>query len=149
MALRKMTTMAIITVAIVGLLLTLTTIGVLGTPRGTGRVSAINVGAYLDSGCTINCTSINWGNINPGSATTKTIYIKNSGDTRVTLSISTNNWNPKWARSLVTLSWNLSSYLLSAGEAVPATLTLAAASNTDSLTNFNFAIIITGTQQKN
>jgi len=149
MALRKMTTMAIITVAIVGLLLTLTTIGVLGTPRGTGRVSAINVGAYLDSGCTINCTSINWGNINPGSATTKTIYIKNSGDTRVTLSISTNNWNPKWARSLVTLSWNLSNYLLSAGEAVPATLTLAAASNTGSLTNFNFAIIITGTQQKN
>ncbi len=145
MALRKMIMIAITTTIIVGSLLTLTTIGALGAPKGTGRVSAINVGAYLDSDCTIKCTAIDWGNMKSGSTTTKTIYIKNSGGTNTTLSISTSSWNPKWAKSSLTLSWNLNNYRLSAGQAVPATFTLAAALNTGSLTNFTFTITITGT----
>lgn len=148
MALRKVATLTIITVAIVVLLLTLATMGVLGIPRGSGSVSAVNVGVYSDLGCITGCTSINWGNIKPGSAVTKTIYVKNSGNTMVTLKMSTSSWNPRAAKSLVTLSWNLDNRLLSVGEVVPATLTLAAASNIGSLTNFNFVIIITGTQQK-
>ena len=147
MANRKMLMMAIITVTIVCFLLTLATSGVLGRPRGTGNVSAISVNLYSDSGCTINCTSINWENISPNSVTKKTLYIKNSGDTAVTLGISTKSWSPKWVTSVLTLSWNLSNYLLSAGKVVPATLTLTAASNTSNLTNFKFIIIITGTQK--
>jgi hypothetical protein len=147
MALRKMLMMSIITVTIFCLLLTLTTVGVLGIPKGADRISAINVGLYSDSGCTINCTSINWENINSGSVAKKTIYIKNSGDTNVILGISTDNWNPKWAKPLLKMSWNLSNYLLCAGEVVPATLTLAAASNTGNITNFTFIILIRGTQK--
>jgi hypothetical protein len=147
MALRKMLMMAITAVIIVCLFLTLATSGVLGVPRGVGKVIPINVNLYSDSGCTINCTSVNWGNIYPGSVIQKTVYVKNSGDTAVTIGISTNSWNPKWAKSLVTLSWNLSNYLLSTREVVPATLTLASVSNTGSLTNFNFIIVITGTQK--
>lgn len=147
MALRKMLMIAIITVTIFSSLLTLATIGALAVPRGVGKVIAINVNLYSDSACTINCTSLNWGNICPSSVTQKTVYVKNSGDIAVTLGISTNSWNPKWAKSLVALSWNLSNYLLSAGEVVQATLTLSAASNTGSLANFNFIIVITGTQK--
>ena len=149
MALKKMATMTIITVTIVvGLLLALATSGVLGSPRGSGKVNAVNVGVYLDAGCTISCTSINWGNINPGSAVTKTIYIKNLGSTAVALQMSAINWNPRKAMSLVTLSWNLDNYLLSAGKVVPAVLTLALASSTGSLRDFSFAVVLTGTQQK-
>jgi hypothetical protein len=147
MANRKMLMLAIIIVTIVCLLLTLATIGVLGAPRGTGKLSAINVALYSDSGCTVNCTFINWGNIYPGSVTHKTFYIKNTGNIAVTLSISTKNWSPRLANSLVTLSWNLNNYLLSAGKVVQATLTLTAASNTSSLTNFNFNVVIIGTQK--
>jgi hypothetical protein len=149
MALRKTAAMALIVVMIfVGLFLALSTAGVLGKPRGTGQVSAVNVGVYLDSACTVNCSAITWGNINSGSAITKTVYIKNSGGTALVLKMATSTWNPKVSRSLIALSWNLDNYLLSAGETVPAILTLSAASNTGNLASFNFAIIITGTQQR-
>jgi hypothetical protein len=91
---------------------------------------------------------MNWGNINPGSAAAKTIYIKNLGAAAVALRMSTSNWNPREAMSLVTLSWNLNNYLLSAGEVVSAVLTLALASNTGSLGDFSFVVVITGTQQR-
>jgi len=90
---------------------------------------------------------MNWGNINPGNAAAKTIYIKNLGAVAVALQMSTSNWNPKEAMPLVTLSWNLNNYLLSAGEIVPAVLTLALASNTGSLRDFSFVVVITGTQK--
>jgi hypothetical protein len=148
MALRKTATMALFAVTIIGLFLALSTIGVIGTPRGSGKVSAVNVGVYLDSSCTVNCTSINWGNIDPCSAVTKTVYVKNLGTVAVVLRIGTRNWNPTEAASLVTLSWNLNNYVLAAGEVVPAVFTLALASNTGSLGDFSFVVVITGTQQK-
>jgi len=140
--------LAIVMVAIIGLLLAMSTIGVLGAPRGSGRVRAVNVGVYLDSSCTVKCTAIDWGNINPGSAVTKTVYVKNLGSTALTLKLSTINWNPTTAASLITLSWNLNNYYrLSAGKIVPLRLTLKAASNTGILSDFSFVIVITGTQK--
>ena len=143
---QKTLTTTIITVTIVCLLLTLATLGVLGAPKGTGNVNTINVNLYSDPSCTIKCTSINWENIRPNSAINKTLYIKNSGNTTITLSMSTKNWNPKGANSELQLSWNLNNYRLSVEKVVPATLTLTATSNIANLTNFKFTIIITGTQ---
>jgi len=148
MAHQKTATIAVITITVIGLFLALSTIGALGAPRGSGRVRAVNVGVYLDSDCTISCTSINWGNINPGSTVTKTIYIKNLGSTTLSLQLSTINWKPRKAMSLITLSWNLDNYQLSAGKTVPATLTLTAASNMGSLRDFSFVVVITGIQQR-
>jgi hypothetical protein len=148
MAHQKIATITIITITVIGLFLALSTIGVLGTPRGSGRVRAVNVSVYLNPSCTVSCSSINWGNINPGSAVTKTIYIKNLGSTTLSLQLSTINWNPRKAMSLITLSWNLDNYRLSAGQAVPATLTLTAASNMGSLRDFSFVVVITGVQQR-
>lgn len=147
-ALRKTATITIIAAIIIGLFLTLSTIGVLGAPRGSGKVGAVGVGVYLDSSCTVNCTSIKRVTINPGSAVTKTVYIKNLGTVAVVLRIGTRNWNPTEAASLVTLSWNLNNYMLSAGEVVSAVFTLALALNTGSLGDFSFVVVITGTQQK-
>ncbi len=136
-------------VAIIGLLLALSTVAVLGAPRGRGTVSTVNVGVYLDSSCTVKCTGIDWGNIDPGSAVTKTVYVKNSGSTTLVLQLSTSDWNPTAAAALITLSWSLSNnYRLSAGKVVPVTLTLKAASDTGGLNDFNFVIAIIGTQKK-
>jgi len=148
MAHQKTATIAVITITVIGLFLALSTIGALGAPRGSGRVRAVNVGVYLDSDCTISCTSINWGNINLGNAVTKTIYIKNLGSTTLSLQLSTINWKPRKAMSLITLSWNLDNYQLSAGKTVPATLTLTAAPNMGSLRDFSFVVVITGIQQR-
>jgi len=138
---------AIVTVAIVGLFLTLTITGVLGAPK-RAVVNSINVGVYSDSSCRVNCTSLDWGNISPGGVVTQTIYVKNTGDGRVSLSMSASNWSPSGAESLLELSWSLGRRSLAAGKVVPAVLTLSAASDLRSLTSFNCTISIAGTQIK-
>ena len=147
MAFRKMPIAAIVTVTIVGLFLTLTITGVLGAPK-RAVVNSINVGVYSDSSCRVNCTSIDWGNISPNGVVTKKIYVKNIGDSKVSLSMTTSNWSPIEAESLLELSWNLGRRSLAAGKVVPAVLTLSAASNLGSLTSFNFTISIVGVQRE-
>ena len=146
-AFRKMPIAAIVTIAITGLLLTLTITGVLGAPKRTA-VNGINVGVYTDSNCRVNCTAIDWGNISPGDVVTKTVYVKNTGESRVSLSVTASNWSPSEAEPLFELSWSLGRRSLGAGKVVPATMTLSAASNLGSLSSFNFTINIVGTQKK-
>jgi hypothetical protein len=137
---------AIILASIIGLLITSLAVGVLGAPRGSSALKTQNIDVYLDPSCISKCVSIDWGKISPGSTVTKTVYIKYTGDTAVTLSIMASNWNPRGASSMITLSWNCNNYQLSAGKTVPAILTLNAASNLGSLTKFVFIITVTGTR---
>ena len=112
----------------------------------TGTISAVNVGVYSNSACTTNCTSISWGTISPGSSTTYTVYVKNTGNVPVTLSMTTSGWNPTSADGPIALSWNRESTTLTAGQSISATLTLTISSSiSSSITNFSFNIVITGT----
>jgi hypothetical protein len=147
MAMRKISTGAIIAIAVVGLALTLTTAGLLSVTQlvsSSGTIKAVNVGVYSDSACTQPLTSINWGTISPGSSVTKTIYVKNTGNTQVTLSMTTTNWNPESANGPITLTWNRQGATLSAGASVAATLTLSVSSSISSITTFSVNIVITG-----
>ena len=144
MAVREMTFMAVIMVAVLSVLLTVSTMGVLGAPRGSGKVEMLNGEVYLDSGCTVKCTSIDWGHIAAGAVVSKTIYVKNLGSSVVYLKISAIDWTPLKASSLMKLSWNISSYYpVPAGEVVPVKLTLRAAANTHGLSDFSFTIVLT------
>lgn len=145
MAFRKMTVVAVIMLVVLSVLLTVSTMGVLGAPRGSGNVQVMNVGVYLDSDCTVPCTSIDWGHISAGGAVSKTIYVKNSGSSVVYLKISNSNWIPLKASSLMKLSWDIgNSYPLSVGEVVPVKFTLKAAANTHDLSDFSFTVVLTG-----
>ena len=149
MAMRKLSLGAVIAVAVAGLILTMVTSGVLmssQTVTSGGTISALNVGVYSDSACTVNCTSIDWGATAPGNYTTRTVYVKNSGSVPVTLSMATNSWAPSNANSYLVLSWNRANNVLAAGNSVPATLTLNAASAASAITTFSVNIVITGTQ---
>ena len=59
-----MLTMIVLTMT--ALFLALSTIGVLGAPKGSGKVRVVNVGLYSDSDCTAACESLSWGNVNSG-----------------------------------------------------------------------------------
>jgi hypothetical protein len=147
MAMRKISTVAIIAIAVVGLALTLTTAGLLSVTQlvsSSGIISTVNVGVYSDSACTQPLASIDWGTISPGSSVTRTIYVKNTGNTQVTLSMTTTNWNPTSANGPITLTWNRQGATLSAGASVAATLTLSASSSISSITTFSVTIVITG-----
>ena len=146
---RRISVGALIAVVATGLFLTLLTSGLLmssQTVQSGGTVNSVNVGVYSDSGCTQNCTTLDWGAITPGNSVTRTVYVKNTGTLPLTLSMTTGNWVPSNANTYLTLTWNQGGAVLAAGNSVTAILTLTASSSAGNLTSFSFNIIITGTQ---
>jgi hypothetical protein len=144
----KLSVGAIIALAATGLFLTLVTAGVVVTQSvpSTGTITAVNVGVYSDNQCTQNLTSISWGTLSPGSVTTSTFWVKNTGNIPITLSMTTASWSPSNANSYLTLTWNRPDTVLNAGQSISATLTLTVASDTGSLTDFSFDTVITGAE---
>ena len=147
---RKISTGAAIAIAATGLFLTLLTSGLLLTsqtvPSNGTVLSTINVGVYNDQVCAQNCTSINWSTIAPGSSTTKTFYVKNTGTLPMTLNMATTGWNPSNANGPIALGWDREGAVLNASQSINATLTLTVSPTIDSsITDFSFNITITGT----
>jgi hypothetical protein len=140
-------------VIIVASVLTALTLGALNSNQAISSsgslspITTVNIGVYTDSGCTQNCSAIDWTTITAGTSINKTVYIKNAGTTPVTLSMGVSNWNPAGASSVLTLTWDKgSNTTLNAGASTSAVLTLTAASSTNGITTFSFTITITGTQ---
>jgi uncharacterized repeat protein (TIGR01451 family) len=107
---------------------------------------AINLGVYKDSACTQTATAIDWGTLAPGSTATYTLYVKNTGNARETLSLSTTDWSPSAAAQYITVTWNQNGASLNKNDVVQATLTLTVSLSIDSsITSFSNSIIITGT----
>ncbi len=149
MQFQKLTKIAIIALSIAAIFLTVITAAVLSTNQTVplnGTINAVNLGVYSDSACTQAVTALNVGTLNPGGNATQTIYVKNTGNVPETLTMTPNNWNPLNATSSLTLTWNRQNTVLNAGISNQAILTLAAASNTGSLTTFSCDVTITGTQ---
>jgi hypothetical protein len=139
----------IIALILTGTVLAISTSGLLSASQSVpynGTISAVNLAIYSDSGLTQNCTSLNIGTVNPGGTATQTIYVKNTGTVPETLTMAVNNWNPVGASSSLTITWDKQNSVLSAGQSIQATLTLAVAANTGSLTTFSCSVTFTGTQ---
>ena len=64
--------------------------------HSTGQIkTTAGIKVYSDLACTQPLTSLDWGEANPGGTVTKTIYIKNSGSSALTLSMQPTSWNPQ------------------------------------------------------
>jgi hypothetical protein len=111
----------------------------------SGTILTVNVGVYSDSACTQPLTSISWGTISPGSTITRTIYVKNTGTAQITLSMTTNSWNPTSANGPLTLTWDKEGATLTANQVATATLTLTVSSSISGITTFSVNIVIAGT----
>lgn len=146
----------IIAIAIVGVILTAYTAAVMNpsvkTLPSTGSVTTtqtpvetVNIALYSDAALTQSLTSVDWSSLTPGSSTTKTIYIKNTGTQSVTLSLSTSNWNPTQANGPISLSWDKTGATLAAEASTSAVLTLNIQSSISGITSFTFSIAVTGT----
>jgi hypothetical protein len=110
----------------------------------TGAVKAIGVGVYWNSNGTNEVTSINWGTLEPGSNTNRKCYIQNEGNSVVTLSMFTSNWNPTNASNYITLSWDYGGQLVNLGELIPVIFTLSISGSVEGITSFSFDITIVG-----
>jgi hypothetical protein len=129
--------------------------GVLGTAlsatqtsrviSNVGSVKGVGVGIYWDSACTNRTSSINWGMLDPGVSISKTIYIRNEGNSPATLSMTTSNWSPAAASSYIALTWNYVGQTLGVNQVIQVRVTLVVSSSISGVTNFSFDITVTAT----
>jgi hypothetical protein len=109
-----------------------------------GTIETLNVGVFQDSACTQALSTLNWGTLKPGASANRTIYVKNTGNTALTLNMTVTTWNPSAAPSYITLTWNRQSFVLTQGNSVPALLVLSVSANVNGFTDFNCTTIIAG-----
>ena len=110
----------------------------------TGVVLAVNVGVYSDDGCRVNLTSIDWGSVYPGDSVSRTLYVKNTGNVPVTLSMAASGWSSSVAEGQLVVSWDRESISLSVGQSVAASLTLKVSSTVHDVSVFSVNVVITG-----
>jgi hypothetical protein len=123
------------------------TLAVLNVQRAiplSGLVVAVNVGVYSDAACTLNLTSIDWGNVYPGGSVPRTVYVRNSGNVPLSLGTSTGSWSPAVAFGQISLVWNREGLVLASGLNVSAVLTLGVAGNVSGVDRFSVNVVITG-----
>lgn len=113
------------------------------TVTNSGSIKALGVEVYSDQSCTNAVSSIDWGMLDPGADKTITLYIKNTGNSPVTLTMITSNWNPSNAPTYITFAWNYAGQTLSPNAVVPVGFTLHVSSSITGITNFSFDITIT------
>ncbi|MHA1665387.1 MAG: hypothetical protein ACTSVW_06100 [Candidatus Njordarchaeales archaeon] len=111
-----------------------------------GVVKTVGVKAYLDSECTQEVSSIDWGVLEPGSTKSFTIFIKNEGNVDVTLSLSSENWTPQSASTYITISWDYNGSSIAPNQVIQVNLNLQVSSSVSGIDNFSFDIVITATE---
>jgi hypothetical protein len=157
MSFKKISAVTIIVFTAMGMVLTYSTAGLISFQSAkttvnrhlpsSGNIAAINVGLYADYACTQNLESLNWGDLSPGESVIKTIYLRNTGNTEISLSMTVENWNPTSANGPISLTWNKEGVLLESSEVTSATLTLIISEDIAGITSFSMSILIIGTAQ--
>jgi hypothetical protein len=112
-----------------------------------GSVEGLGVGIYWDQACTNETVSLDWGHVAAGSSISLTVYVKNEGDSAVSLWLSTSNWTPPSSSSHMSLNWNYSGQILNAGQIIPLNLNLTVDPIITGVTNFTFDTTITTTNE--
>lgn len=138
-----------IAVAVAGIVMLTSVLALLQSNRSfsnNGTITTVNVGAYQDSGCTQVLSTIDWGNVVPGSSSSRTIYVKNTGNAPISLNMTVNTWNPSNAVNYMNLTWNQESTGLNVGNSVATLLVLSVSASVTGITSFSFNATITGTQ---
>ena len=117
------------------------------TLSSTGSIqiqTTADIGIYSDSGCTTPLTSLQWGTLQPGGSQTYDCWIKNEGDTQLTLSLETDGWDPANAENYLGLNWDYDGAPISVGSTVHVILTLSVDAGITGITSFSFDITIVG-----
>jgi len=103
------------------------------------------IGVYYDSGCNYALTSLSWGTLEPGGSQAIACYIKNEGNSALTLSMYPSGWSPTEAADYLTLSWNYHGASINPDAIIPVTFTLSVDASIEDITTFSFDVNIVGT----
>jgi hypothetical protein len=110
----------------------------------SGAVKAIDVMVYSDADYKNVLSSIDWGLLEPGESKNLTYYVRNEGNSAVTISLLTENWNPLNASRYIDLNWNYEGQSIVPDGVVEVTFTLVVSPSVEGITDFTFDIVIVG-----
>lgn len=114
------------------------------TLSSSGTVNTINVEVFWDVNCTQIISDIDWGVLDPGENTSKTIYVKNTGSTAMMLNLTYSGWNPVEAGTYLSLTWDKEGAIVTVDEVVSTMLTLHVSDTIAGITSYSFDITIAG-----
>ncbi|MGD0646223.1 MAG: hypothetical protein ABSA75_15120 [Candidatus Bathyarchaeia archaeon] len=135
-------------------MLTIVVLGVIIGAFGSSKtivyassVQGVGVEIYWDQACTNRTLSLHWGLVGAGSNNTLTIYVKNEGNSAVSLWLGTSNWTPSASLGYMSLNWNYSGQVFSVDQVIPLKLTLTVSPTISGITGFSFDTIITASER--
>jgi hypothetical protein len=104
---------------------------------------SVTIEVYHEAECINEVSSIDWGDIEAGSSKNVTVYIKNLGDSSVTLYLSTQNWSPPEAQNYMSVDWDYDGSPLNPEAVLPVSIILTVSEEITDITTFSLEIIIT------
>lgn len=115
------------------------------TIPGTGSVKGVGLGVYWDLQCTNVTSSLDFGLLEPEDSKSFPLYLKNEGNSALTLNMTSENWNPTNAADDITLTWNREGQQISPDQVIDFVITLSVSETIEGISFFDFDIIISGT----
>ena len=113
--------------------------------QGSGSIRGVGLGVYWDLQCENATSSIDFGLLEPGSYKDFTLYLRNEGNTVLTLNMTSKNWNPTEAANYMSLTWNREGQQASPDQVISFVITLSVSSNIQDISSFSLDITISGT----
>jgi len=112
--------------------------------HGSGSIKGVGLGVYWDPQCTNATSSLEFGQLEPGSPKNFALYIRNEGNTALTLNMTSENWDPANAADYMALTWNREGQQIDPDEIIGCTITLYVSQNIQGISSFSLDIIISG-----
>ena len=109
-----------------------------------GSVISVGVSVWEDPGRTAHLTSIDWGALEPGETKNRTAWIENNGTKTLTLTLTTDSWNPEASTQFLGLSWDYQNQTIAKDEVLQVNLVLTVSPEISGIDSFDFNIVITG-----
>ena len=111
-----------------------------------GRVKAIGVEVFWDAACTSPVSQIDWGELEPGQSKDTPVYIKNTGNAAMTLSMYTSDYLPSEAGAYIGVTWSyVDGTVIGKNQVLPVTMTIHVDAGIAGIDVFNFVITVEGT----
>lgn len=101
---------------------------------------------YENAAGTINCTSIDWGEFQPGESKLHTVYARNLNSFDISLTLQTSGWDPANATDYIGLSWNNTAVVLSPYTTRVLAVNCTVFANVTGFNSFAFNITVSGVQ---
>jgi len=112
--------------------------------RGTIYIKVLGVEAYWDPECTSTVTEIEWGVLEPSDSVSKVIYVQNTGNAAVVLSMAAENWSPIEAGAYITVTWDAEGSTLDVNATLMISITLNVSADITGFSDFKVDIVING-----